>query len=1156
MLPAVEASDGHVPTTEEIYASQIPFEAQTKEDIEKEIRQHDHSDFVEQAAVYPTEREEYDLDGEDGGHHVDGIPLGHENDEVVDETDPRDTELASWGDEEPAVLQPLPTSSSESKLQGNSDDKRQSPIPPADMPPVLREENDELPSGPDEHSPPTRTEMPMELATTTDVAETADQIDTSESVGGNETDNEDNDMGVDVPAVTSARASEDVEQAESSAKGSFSDFMAPPPELDILQDANCIDGQEAFEHASEPYQPISISSAHPDKSATYGQETGYLGDDEMLSEIEPTSVSAPANAMEVDTPGEDKATQVVQPQSESSRSVYRHQQIDSDIPSVGIDPSEPAPAMISNNDLDAAAHDSRSGVALLTDENVAHLPGPTETTGGALQHSDVGIENASNQSVVDVNMGHEAPLDRLVSALRAVPDGGEGDLPYNSPPASGETDRSSQSKQSASTPGPNIGDDGSLTSPLNEHDQLSAPAAGIAPGEAIPQEAEDMFEVTNAEDDEQQDAAGISDVISTTIRALPVADSALETLEPHLPIDVLDPALALQPAVLHEHQYRSMEHSDHAAEMAHAERESHLHAFEEVAQAIREDASPDLADMEHPDPAQRSHTTSIDAESRSASPSHSHSIEDSNAFTMVPADSETLGPRHETSGHYPEVEREEAADESSRNDENQRTEIQEDQDRSEDPIEFYDQRSTRSDSEVQVVESPTTPGPRAESPVLEAAEQDGQAEAGQVSDHEKPADEVEISIVRVHEYPKATRDFKPVLAEPTVNPARAGSSEIEAAAQPVSPTVSGNTDDTIGSKTLSPVVGPLKAHPRIQDSVPAPHISMETMGYASRQESPLRTPSPRLTEPEVAVASPDVRHHHHGSGPRPSRPINHLVASTESPASHTRSHCVYHKLEFDEGVHSHTLLIPGCSLGTAEQRLDAGARDLGEASNEEMKLKQDLLFGENFTQQMRSEEEGTLPSDLEHRLSLIVGREIIREGHCYILPLAPGVPHSHPHEADAGEAEEEDGGIASRTRRRTSQTPGPTSGTAPVTPARDGQKRRRSRGPSASRKPASSSKRKMPDLSNVEEAGEEADGGTRDAVPDEEETERSKKKRIIDVDGSPQAVETMPHERSREEEDGDHMDIDERVDMKAEPEKQPAEHRRGWFGWLWGKSRS
>jgi hypothetical protein len=1151
MLPAVETGDDHVPTTEEIYASQIPLEAQTKEGIEQEIRQHDRSDFVEQAAIYPTEREEYDLDGEDGGHHVDGIPLGHENDEVVDETDPRDTEVASWGNEEPAVLQSLPALGTEPKLQENLDDERQSLILPQAMPPVLREESNEMTSGSHEYSP-SRKKDPV---ASTYVAETADQIDTDESTGGNETDNEDNDMDLEstvVPAVTSDWALKGVEHAESFAKGPF-DSTAPNSELDIPQDANLSDDREAFEMVPQPIQPASTSTTPKQYSATYGQETGYLGDDEMLPDTEATGASSRATATKTDVLSEDKVTQAVQPEDESLRPMSDHQEVDLDVTSEASHAFEPAPAMISYDDLDAAPEDNRSGITLLTDENVAHLPGPTEATGGAFQRSDAGIENASNESVVDVDMGHEAPLDRLVSALRAVPESREEESSDFSP-ANGDKARSSLAEDFASAAGPNMEGDGSSVSPFDEHDEQSAPAGVIAPVEATSPEAEDIFDVSNAEDNEQQDQAVINDVIFTTVRALPVANFVPEALEPHLPIDILDPALALQPAVLHEHQYRSTEHSDHAAEMAHAERENHLHAFEEVAQAIREDASSDRADTEHSDTAQQSNMTLTDAESRSASPSQSDAIEDSDASPATPQDIETLRPSQQASCIHPEVEQEEFPRATAGNDGNQRDEIGEDQDNNEDPTEITDLRSTRSDSGVYAVESPITAGPTAETPVLETEEQDGQAEAERGSIDEDPADGVEISIVRVHEYPKATRAPQSAMIEPELGSADLCENETDQTPQAVSPTTLVNIDDNIGSRMLSPVVGPVKAHPRIQDSVPAPYIPMETPGYASRENDPPRTPSPRPAEPEVAVASVDVRHHHHGSGTRPTRPISHLMTNTESPASHTRSHCVYHKMEFDEGVHSHTLLIPGCSLGTAEQRSDAGARDLGEASNEEMKLKQDLLFGENFTQQMRSEEEGTLPSDLEHRLSLIVGREIIREGHCYILPLAPGVPHAHPHEADTGEAEEEDGGIASRTRRRTSRTPGPTSGTAPVTPARDGQKRRRSRGPSASRTPASSSKRKMPDLSNVEEAGEEADDGTRDAVHDEQETERSKKKRIIDVDGSPQAVETTPHERSRDDEDGDRMDLDERVDAEHTPVVESAGTRKGWFGWLWGKS--
>ena len=1071
----------------------------------------------------------------------------------MDETDPRDTEVASWANEEPAVLQPLPALGTESRSQEDLDDRRQSPIPPENMPPVLREETDETRTGPREHTPSRRFEVPKGQAVATDVDMTGDQTDTSGSVGGNETDNEDNDMDVEstvIPTVTSGWPSDDG-HAESFAKGL--DSTAPTSELEIPQHTNLSDDQEAFGNAPEPIQPDSTSAIQSQYIATYGPETGYLGDDEMLLETEATGTSSRAIAVEMDAPSEGKATRSVQPEAGSPEPVLDNQQVGLDVTSVAGHASESASAMIFNNDLDAAPLDSETGIALLTEENLAHLPEPTEAIGGAVQHSHVGIENASNESLVDVDMGHEAPSDRLVSALRAVPEIKEGDS-LGVSPVNGEIARSSLAEESVLAAGPSIEGDDPATSPLNDQDEQSPLTDVIAPGEATPQETEDMFELTDIGDSEQQDQAGISDVISTTVRALPAADMLPEALEPHLPIDTHDPALALQPVVLHEHQYRSTGHPDHAAEMAQVERENHLHAFEEVAQAIREDTPSDAADTENVDTAQQSNTASIDAESRSASPSPSGSTGNSNALTFAPEDVGNFRPRQLTPGIHPEVEQEVFTRETASND-GESDQVEQDEDNIANPIEIADQRSILSDSAMQTVESPATPGPTTESQVVENEEQVGRAEAERDSTDSHPVDGVEISIVRVHEYPTATRAPRFASTEPEFAPADLSENEMDQTSRPASPTTLGNIDENTESSTRPPVVGPAKAHPRIQDSVPAPSIPMDTPGYASRHNDPLCTPSPRPAQSEVAVASPDVRHHHHGSGARPTRPISHLMSNTESPASHTRSHCVYHKLEFDEGVHSHTLLIPGCSLGTAEQRSDAGARDLGEASNEEMKLKQDLLFGENFTQQMRSEEEGTLPSDLEHRLSLIVGREIIREGHCYILPIAPGVPHSHPHEVDVDEVEEEDGGIASRTRRRTSRTPGPTSGTAPVTPARDGQKRRRSRGPSASRTPASSSKRKMPDLSNVEEAGEEADNGTRDADhDDEEETERSTKKRIIDVDGSPQAVGTLPHERSRDEEDGDRMDIDERVDVEHAATGQPAGTRKGWFGWLWGKS--
>lgn len=321
---------------------------------------------------------------------------------------------------------------------------------------------------------------------------------------------------------------------------------------------------------------------------------------------------------------------------------------------------------------------------------------------------------------------------------------------------------------------------------------------------------------------------------------------------------------------------------------------------------------------------------------------------------------------------------------------------------------------------------------------------------------------------------------------------------------------------------------------------------------------PPRTPEARPRD--LIARTPELTHHHHGA------PMSTALRSTlhesernlshtESPASHTRSQCHYHKMRFDRGVRSHTMLIPGCSLGSLSQRAEVDAEDLGRASGEEMRRKQNLLFGENFLGHMKSEQEGQLPGDLEHRLSVLVGRELIREGHIYILPIKEGEPHVH-----ADEEEEEDGGIASRTRRRTSQTPGPSSTVGPVTPAREGERKRKHRGSSVGRtpKPESAGKKRHSELRDVKEDKEDEEEVEAD------EQDRASKKRIVEVDGTPKALdkgkgrevndedvdEVETAARDRDDEDGDMMDIDERVESEAERPVVPA--RKGWLGWLFG----
>jgi hypothetical protein len=89
--------------------------------------------------------------------------------------------------------------------------------------------------------------------------------------------------------------------------------------------------------------------------------------------------------------------------------------------------------------------------------------------------------------------------------------------------------------------------------------------------------------------------------------------------------------------------------------------------------------------------------------------------------------------------------------------------------------------------------------------------------------------------------------------------------------------------------------------------------------------------------------------------------------------------------------------------------------------------------------------------------------------------------------------------------------------------------------------------------SEDEVKGDEQGGEREDAGP-------SSKKRIVEVDGSPKAVdkedddedEVVPTKRDRDEEDGDRMDVDERVDQSTDRQAM-APARKGWFGWLWGR---
>jgi hypothetical protein len=288
--------------------------------------------------------------------------------------------------------------------------------------------------------------------------------------------------------------------------------------------------------------------------------------------------------------------------------------------------------------------------------------------------------------------------------------------------------------------------------------------------------------------------------------------------------------------------------------------------------------------------------------------------------------------------------------------------------------------------------------------------------------------------------------------------------------------------------------------------------------------------------------------------------------NNESPASGTRSHCVYHKVRFGSGRSAHNMLIPRCAVNTNQSRSPSETEDLGPASQEEMKRRQNLMFGDNFTERMKTEEEGTLPATLQQQVSLLVGRELIREGQVFILPLEDGVPHIHDGEDEAEAA------IASRTRRKTSQTPSPQTpmrGSRASTAEPDKKRKRRESSTLGTPRPS----KLFHEMEKVKE--EEEEEGEEFA---ESEGPSSSKKRIVDVDGSPKAVKKEDDvdveppaeqqaeriaeqyaERDRDDEDGDMMDVDERVEREhgqsssLDGPTTTESKKRSWLDWIWGR---
>ncbi len=142
-----------------------------------------------------------------------------------------------------------------------------------------------------------------------------------------------------------------------------------------------------------------------------------------------------------------------------------------------------------------------------------------------------------------------------------------------------------------------------------------------------------------------------------------------------------------------------------------------------------------------------------------------------------------------------------------------------------------------------------------------------------------------------------------------------------------------------------------------------------------------RVPEDRPSTPQRDVAhspspTPDPTRHYHGNRP----PTAQARMPTSSPAGRTRSRCVYHKVQFVDDLSNPVLLVPGCTVDTSMLEL-LNAQDVGEATADEMSRGISLRQANDDSQRRT-----VLPEGIEGRLRHMVGIDIFREGHSYVLP--------------------------------------------------------------------------------------------------------------------------------------------------------------------------
>jgi hypothetical protein len=540
--------------------------------------------------MYPADREEYDLDGEDGNHHVDGVPAGHEDEEVVDETDPRDMEMAAWSNEQPAALGSLPTFH---RRDTGQESEPMEMVRAEDLAPQVHEEPDEpveaMADIREQQSP-----RPDSDARESSTELVSDASDSGISTGGNESDNEDNDIQM-IPSDNAAVITDELDELDDTSMPP-SRAMSPLRPLGPVVQASPSPGKiiapTTFKNDVVPGEwkegmalkfsqtrpsassdPLSTDvpetqepepTAIPAEGSEHGQDTGYMGDDELpvqpvvgrLSD-ETADQGDDSNSVTLDAVNRENTSK----DGETASYDAPLHPTGEDLTATHVleDNDEPAITQtLSENDAPISSSSQQQSVVghpALTDENLAQVAAGNEptATGGDLLDSCVGTEEVSTQSVTGINeeaqAENEGPSDATQETKETISNRAEGET---TGPESGETSRPSQEEPlTTSVDGPMDVEPGSSgVQELSFTDLIHTPVDS-------PRIEEDMFDVSGVTVLESTDAMGVTgpapeDPIEVNIRNLPSPPAGHQspTPEPHLPIDREDPALAMMPAVL------------------------------------------------------------------------------------------------------------------------------------------------------------------------------------------------------------------------------------------------------------------------------------------------------------------------------------------------------------------------------------------------------------------------------------------------------------------------------------------------------------------------------------------------------------------------------------------------------------------------------